>query len=400
MFVGYLVSRAALSISMMVFGLNALIDVGPRKWLKEKWCMLGFGVVALYAVTYFWSSDLHYWNVHVVMKTPILLLPLSFAFLPRFSIKQYQVFTVAIALMLLGGIAYSLSFFIGNTEFYANAYKSAQVLPTPGKDYVRFSLAIALFVIWCLYVWPRLESNFVKWLTAVAVVVMVVYLHILASKTGLIAIYFFFVSLGVYYAILKRRTLGIILLCLIIGSFLFAYKYIPTFHERLGYISYTYYVFQNGGRLDGQYGDIERLVSYDIAIRLIKEHPYRGVGVGSMFNEMVAGYERWYPGLQDETTLIPHNQFLTVAMGCGIPAMIFFAIWVFIPFGYVRKNRDGFFFLVILLILLLQLMIEPVLEIQFGVFVYLFFLLWQRHTLSVREVSDTWFPKNRKAIAA
>jgi hypothetical protein len=55
--------------------------------------------------------------------------------------------------------------------------------------------------------------------------------------------------------------------------------------------------------------------------------------------------------------------------------MLLFAAWVFFPLVWLRRNRQGFFFFVVWLVLLLELMIEPVLEIQNGVFVYLFFLL-------------------------
>ena len=51
------------------------------------------------------------------------------------------------------------------------------------------------------------------------------------------------------------------------------------------------------------------------------------------------------------------------------------------PLFEIRKDRQGFFFFTVWLILFIQLMIEPVLEVQFGVFVYLFFLIMQKHEL-------------------
>jgi len=73
--------------------------------------------------------------------------------------------------------------------------------------------------------------------------------------------------------------------------------------------------------------------------------------------------------------LLPHNQFLIVALGCGLPAAILFTVWVLMPLLSLRRNRQSFFFFIVWLALLMQLMIEPVLEVQYGVWMYLFFLV-------------------------
>jgi hypothetical protein len=85
--------------------------------------------------------------------------------------------------------------------------------------------------------------------------------------------------------------------------------------------------------------------------------------------------------VQQQDILLPHNQFLIVALGCGVPALLVFTLWVFMPLRQLRRNRASFFFLMVWLILFLQLAIEPVFEVQYGVFVYLFFLLLFRKQL-------------------
>ena len=138
---------------------------------------------------------------------------------------------------------------------------------------------------------------------------------------------------------------------------------------------------QEHGDHSGRFGDNNRLYSYKIAVDLIKKHPLTGVGTGDIKSSMDTGYAARYPEVPAMARLIPHNEFLVVGLGCGIPAMILFSIWVFMPLASLKKNRQSFFFFMAWLILLLQLMIEPVLEVQMGVFVYLFFLLLQKHEL-------------------
>ena len=209
------------------------------------------------------------------------------------------------------------------------------------------------------------------------IAVLVIYVHILASKSGIIALYIFIFGWSIYSVFTKRSTIGIITLVSIPLFLIAAMKYIPTLHERKEHIVYSYYVFRADDKVHAAHlGDLSRISSYNIALRLIGQHPLQGVGTGDMQSEMNAGYEKWYPYITDNSNkLIPHNQFLTVALGCGIPAGIIFIIWVFWPLSWLRKNRESFFFFVVWLILLFQLLIEPFLEGQFGVFIYIVFLL-------------------------
>ena len=76
MLLGFFVSRALLSVGMMLFGLNGLIGVHPKQWLKQKWWLLGVLWVGMYLLSYFWSGDIGYWHTRCEVKLPILLLPL------------------------------------------------------------------------------------------------------------------------------------------------------------------------------------------------------------------------------------------------------------------------------------------------------------------------------------
>ncbi len=381
MVAGFLLSRVALSIATFLFGMNAIRDIPPRQWLRNKWWLLGVTWVALYALTYFWSADKHAWDIRWQTKLAVLLLPLAFPYLPRFTAKQLQFITVSMGLLLLGSAIYSLSFLV--TDYAGNLYKYkfSEVLPTlPKSDHVRASLGIALYVVWSIYAWPLLDSKRAKWVTGVCTGLLVIYMHILAVKTGLLSLYLFLAAWGLYLAVVKKKMIGIAAIVAVPLAVLFAIRYVPTFKERANYIDFTYFMFKRGD-ISGNYGDINRLMSYKISLMLIAQHPWGGTGTGDMLTEMEKGYQQLYPEVPKQAVLLPHNQFLVVALGCGIPAMLIFAVWVFMPLARLRRNRQSFFFFMVWLILLLQLMIEPVLEVQIGVWVYLFFLLLHMHEL-------------------
>ncbi len=386
MFVGFLLSRVTLSISMFLFGVNALRDIHPRLWLRNKWWLLGVCWVAIYALTWFWSTDKHTWDIRWQTKFPFLLLPLAFSFMPRFTAKQLQILTISIGLILLASAFYSISFLIQDPAMYIKNYKYSIMLPTlPKQDHVRASIAAAIFIIWSVYVWPYLQRNS-KWFAGVCIGLLVIYIHILAAKSGLLSLYLFLIGLGLYFSFVKKKLTGIIIIAAIPVFVWLGIQYMPTFRERLNYISFSYFMFEHGD-VSGNFGDINRLYSYKIALNLIKEHPFSGVGTGDMLSQMNKGYETLYPNVPKTAILLPHNQFLVVALGCGIPAMLLFTVWVFMPLAQLRKNRQSFFFFMVWLILFLQLMIEPVLEVQLGVFVFLFFLLLQKEELKQIVIS-------------
>lgn len=379
--VGFLFPPALLSIFTFLFGINAIRDVHPRRWLQVRWWLVGIAWVAIYALTYFWSHDKGNWGDRLQTKLAFLLLPLSFYFLPRFTARQLQWITVIFAVMFLGSAFYSLSFLARDPAYYITQYRFSGILPTlPKKDHIRSSLSMSLFVIWGIYVWPFLQGRPMKWFIGSAIAVIVIFLHILAAKSGLVSLYIFLAGGSIYMLFSKRKLAGIIIIISIPVLLTLAVTYVPTFRERKAYIVYSYFMLINGDK-SGNYGDNNRLMSYKLAIDLIKQHPLRGVGTGDIQSSMDSSYALTYPEVPPTARLVPHNQFLIVALGCGIPAMMLFALWVFMPLAALRRNRQSFFFFMVWLILFLQLMIEPVFEVQLGVFVYLFFLLLQKHEI-------------------
>jgi O-antigen ligase len=387
MFAGFLVSPAVLSISMFLYGVSALRDVHPRKWIKQKWWLLGLVWIAFYAISYFWSDDKGQWGVALQVKLPFLILPLAFAYTPEFSPRRLQLITLLIGLLLLSGALYSISFLVRDPEHYILQYNFSHLLPTPCRqDHISFSIAIALYIVRVVYVWPSLPDRTMKVLLGIVVGLLVIYIHVLAAKSGLVALYLFLGLWSLYLVFTRMRVVGVLLVVAIPLFYMLAAKYIPTLDIRRNYMVYSMIMFQFGDK-SGNYGDVNRLMAYDIAVKKIKEHPVKGVGAGDIMTEMKSGYHQFYPQVREEDVLIPHNQFLIVAVSCGIPAMIVFAVWFFMPLTWLRRNRQSFFFFITWLILLMQLSIDTALEAQMCIFVFVFYLLQQKQSLTAeREV--------------
>lgn len=389
MIVGFYPSRAMLSIAMMLFGLNALAGVHPKRWLHQKWWLLGIGWIGLMALSWFWSDNSGFWSARVETKLAIVLLPLAFAFTPRFDYRAQKIFTIALCLLLWYGTGYTMYFLISHPEHYIQGYSFSHVLPTlPEGDHIVYSLSLVVAIVWGVYFLPLVRERLVKVFLVASIIVFILALHIVAVRTGLLAFYVFVACWCLYLAARRStRWIGIGVIAVFIVGAVLAMKYVPTLRQRVAHTMYTYEMYEQGN-ISADYSDMGRIMSYDIALRLMKEHPLAGVGAGDILDKMKEGYDRWHPHVKDEQRLVPHNQFLTIGVAIGIPGLLLFIAWLVYPLFTLKRNRAGAFFVLMWIPLLVPLMVEPFLEIQFGVFIYLFFLLWQRHIMKHYEPAE------------
>lgn len=332
--------------------------------------------VGLYALSYFWSTDIPYWTERVQVKFPFILFPLAFCFLRPISNRQLQILSFGLMALAAGGCLYTLSFFFADPEKSISGYFYSQVLPTPAyKDHIRFSIFIAWIVIWSCFAFRKMDNSRQKAITAAAIIFFVLFLHLLAVRSGLLVLYTFLLLYIVYLFLRgKTHTASLILLSGIV-SVSVAYSYIPSFRSKIQYAVYSLNEYKQGNH-SADFSDIGRLISYDLALRIIKEHPLLGVGAGDIREEMKQKYEIYSPATRPEQRIVPHNQLMEVTLAGGIVTLGAFLCWLLYPLRRLKKNRNSFYILATWFALFVAMMVEPMLEVQFGVFVYLFAMLW------------------------
>jgi O-antigen ligase len=115
----------------------------------------------------------------------------------------------------------------------------------------------------------------------------------------------------------------------------------------------------------------------------IRRHPWMGVGLGDVMNEMKVFYDRDFPGVQLKV-LLPHNQFLMSGMAAGVGAIFLLVAILF--FLWKKGRRGDLLFVAYWAIMLFAMMIEPLFETQYGTCMFLFFLLLLLHRQNNKEV--------------
>lgn len=385
MVVGFLVSRFLLSVSMVLFGINALYNINLKRWGSNTWWLLSLLWLAGLAFSGLWTANMEQYATVLQLKLPLLLLPLAVGFLPKFTDAQVRVLLFSLGVCLLSGCFYSVYFLFADYQHFIEEYKISHLLPTLAKnDYISFSLSVALYVLIAVSQWSVLQTKTQRIAISLLIAVMVVYLHVLAAKSGLLSIYLILMVGGLYQAIVRRQWKGLLLVLAIPVVLTSAIFLLPTFRERKEYIVYTYYMYKINDK-SGRFGDLSRLISFDLATDIIGQHPITGVGAGDVLDEMNKGYIKKYPEVAPENRLIPHNQFLNMAVGSGLVFMILMVIWWLYPLTWCWKNKKGIFIFIGWLVLFFQMMVEPYLEGQFGVFVFTFYAILLYHLCTPQQ---------------
>lgn len=386
MIAGMLFSRAMLSVAMVVLVINALFSQGPILAWRTFWgnpyakmCLFFFGT---YLVSGLWSHDKDNWLSILQIKLPFFFLPFVMVNAPLASVRVRLVTLIGVLLALFIGMCYSYYFWIIDPASFR--HKSHLHSPLEG-DYIRFTIALVLGIQLALYLLIERKvfslPLWSKFMIAAWCACAIFYIHIQAAKSGLICFYMGVFIYSIYYVVTQRKwSLLLGAVAFFAGSFYLGYRYVPFFQKQIHNISYEQEVWEQGDK--AKYGEtvsfVPRLISYKIVWGIIKAKPWTGAGAGDLKGEMDAVYRKEYPQIEDAMKLLPHNQFLCSMGMTGIPLGL--SVLGLIVFSLYRI-RMRIYAITTTAVMTVGLMIEPLLETQYGVFVYLFFTLFWVGTL-------------------
>jgi len=368
---GLLWSRALLSISFILFVVLSVVFEGKTsiKLIKESiWLKTMLALVLVYALSGFWSEDKTQWVKTVQVKLPLLFMPFTLGVLVNISKETYDklLYVFAGLVVISTGWSYIFYFF---TENITLTYLQAKVLPVPMyDDHVRFSwLVVVLFAM----LLDRILKKTViqeRWILAGLLVYLIVYLHVLAAKTGVLGLYIVSAIFLWKQVSGKWRLYGLIILLMlpVVSWFL-----LPSFQSRLRFILWDFQNYSRGNYTEGL-SDAPRILSFQAGAAIVKSNFLYGVGSGDVLQQTIEWYQINAPFLKPYEQLLPCNQILMLVCSGGVLLGLMGLIFFLTPF-WIKDLKKNFLWLAFHTIALFGFMYEIGLEVQNGVFIYTFF---------------------------
>jgi O-antigen ligase len=393
MMIALFFSRGFLSASMIGFVVLCCFHTRIKEQLLRFFhSPLLWGISLLFIVPFLsglWTEDKNEWLNILRIKLPLLFLPFAFAGYTvswHFSKKQWDLLGLLFIVSIMGGACWSISRYAGDPASINESYLRAKALVTPlENDRVRFSWLVSagvLFSGW-LAVEKRKENKALSVSLAVIAFFLIVFLHILAVRTGLISLYIMMVGTALWLAFKKMKwiyAVGLVLLIMVLPFI--AYKTAPTFQNRVKYISYDFDYFIAGNYWPSS-NDATRVASLRAGWKVMNSAPIRGVGAGDVLAQTKKYYEVEYPGMVEPDKIIPSSEWMIYGAATGWPGFLLFSLVMVIPFLVSSKNKLVWWLLNATAAF--SFIFDIGLEVQFGVFLYGFTILYCYHWLNAKK---------------
>jgi len=372
-------SRAVLSAGLLAFTVISFLHHGYKQQIRQFFASpLLWGMSLLFflpLLSGLWSEDKKEWLELIRIKLPLLFLPLAFAGPINFSKKQWEwLANIFIALITVASV-WSMYQYVSNMSAINEEYLRAKTIVTPlENDHVRFSQLISVASLLAGWIWTvkRKENKSHSWAVAIIMFWLIIFLHILAARTGLISFYIMLAGITGWLLAGKMKY-GIALLIICMALPFIAYQSLPTFHNRVKYFLYDMEYFKKTNYLPGA-NDAVRVISLKAGWEVMKNHPVTGAGFGDIFSETKKWYDRNIPQMLEADKIYPSGEWLIYGAGCGWPGILLFSFVMIVPFR-IRTGKRLLWWLVNATAAF-GFLFDIGLEVQFGVFIYSFIILW------------------------
>lgn len=381
MFVGMMWSRALLSIVVVILPVltiwkckqNILELIKGDRWLRGAVLMFTIPLISM-----LWALNPENGWKTIMNQSMLWLLPLGLIGIKSLDSKWRVRTLIGVALIHFVIMLEVGTHFILDYEYWIKKYNTMGTLSI-GKynDHIRFTLSLLLLNVLLFQEVKKTKNNTVlkKIIFPVFLVFSILFIHLLASKSGVVLLYLgFFV---VAFLWIKQSKTKVILLTLMLGLMAVFYVVTPTFKKKIELVKYQWEEYQHKKTLNYQHSDHGRIISYEVGLEAATLHPWWGVGAGGALAAMKPIYQEKYPEIPEDAYIIPHNQWLNSILSYGFIVGVIYPFLLIVPWKRrtVLRNKGE----VLSLFLIFASMIpEATLEAQFGVFIAAFYLSWQR----------------------
>jgi O-antigen ligase len=366
------ISRAALSVSSVAIIVFCLFNL-KEKILKQLLIATGLTILPV-VVSGLWSDNKGEWWRAVEVKIPLITVALGIAS-TTISLKVWRIVVLILLAFVTLGTLWSTYQLVANYNSVLANYLKAKVIPTPlDDDHIRFSWLVVLACLLSIKSLADTRSKSIRAVIIITVSWLVIYLHILAAKTGLICLYLSAFVLIVNFIVARKKWIvGGAALTTIIALPIVAVFTIPTLRNRVQYVVYDFNNYSKGNFIPGL-SDGARVLSLKAGWFITRHHPLVGVGFGDMKAAVRNWHQTYQPTSFEYDRFLPLNEWLFYGTGSGVLGLICFTVGIVMLIRMIWKA--GIVEKTIVVVLLIPLITDDTLESQFGVVIFIFVLMW------------------------
>ncbi len=382
-FIGFVSSRALVSIAMVALLVGSVFQNGMFESLKKYFQRKELWVLSFYFLIVFasgvYSEDKKDWLNWVRIKLPYIALPIAFAPLLRLNEKKFILILYGFFVVIFLSSVFVLSGYYLNYNQVTESLLNGNGIPMAFSSHIshiRYTLIVTFAFFCCLYLYEKglfLFRENEKWVQLFFLVFSFSTLHILSVRSALLALYIGILFVVIRFIFIRKKYIigGIFILLILIIPYL-AIQYIPSLHNKFLYMQYDMHQFSQGKVQN--LSDGMRFISMKGGLTIAKQNFWFGVGSGDVNNELQKFYDQNYPQLGYIDRKPIHNQFIWVLAETGVIGLGVFLTTFFFPVLY-RGNYSHWLVAVLHLILFSSFFTESTLEEQMGTGFYLTFLL-------------------------
>jgi hypothetical protein len=175
---------------------------------------------------------------------------------------------------------------------------------------------------------------------------------------------------------------SVALLFILLALPFIAYQALPTFHNRVKYFLYDFGYFKETHYLPGA-NDAVRVISLKAGWNVMNSQPVIGVGFGDILSETKKWYDGNIPKMLEADKIYPSGEWMIYGTGCGWVGILLFSFVMIIPFWI--KTGNHLLWWLLNATAAFGFLFDIGLEVQFGVFIYSFIVLWWWKWLSPQQ---------------
>jgi O-antigen ligase len=334
--VGLLAARSLVAIAPIVGVIAALANPNLRRdlplYFRNGAAMRAAALVVFLLITGLYTSEWAVWRHELYRYLTWLAVPLAFTL--AVPLTRWQRLTVS-SFFVLGTAAVGLATlgqYLLDPARANEAIRIGQNMQAITRIFhIPFGVMLAQAFFWGLLLRrDALAGPVLRWALVGAAGGAALTLHVLAYRTGLLALYAGLLAYAAWLLARRHRAIGLGLVLLVAAGPWLAYQSLHSVRQRWGATLWDVEQYTQGHDINN-YSLARRLAAIETAGAVIGQHWLAGVAPADTHAALMAQYQ-WHDfGLKPANRVEVHNQYLEALLGGGIIGLALLLALLFWP---------------------------------------------------------------------